>query len=30
MTFLRYGDIFLAEEVGATPAEWNFEEATHE
>lgn len=29
MTFLRYGDIFLAEEVGATPAEWNFEEATH-
>ena len=29
MNFLRYGDIFLAEEVGATPAEWNFGEATH-
>ena len=29
MTFLRYGDIFLADEVGATPSDWNFGEATH-
>jgi GNAT superfamily N-acetyltransferase len=29
MTFLRYGDIFLADEVGATPSEWSFGEATH-
>ena len=29
MTFLRYGDIFLADEVGATPSEWSFVEATH-
>ena len=29
MTFLRYGDIFLADEVAATPSDWNFGEATH-
>lgn len=29
MTFLRYGDIFLADEVGATPSDWDFREATH-
>ena len=29
MTFLRYGDIFLADEVSATPSEWSFGEATH-
>ena len=29
MTFLRYGDIFLADEVASTPSDWNFEEATH-
>ena len=29
MTILRYGDIFLADEVDATPSEWNFEGATH-
>jgi len=29
MTFHCYGDIFLADEVAATPSDWNFEEATH-
>ena len=29
MTFHRYGDIFLADEVASTPSDWNFEEATH-
>ena len=29
MTFLQYGDIFLADGIGAVPSDWNFGEATH-
>ena len=29
MTFLRYGDIFLADGIGSIPSAWDLEEATH-
>lgn len=29
MTFLQYGNIFLADGIDAIPSEWNFEGATH-
>lgn len=29
MTFIRYGDIFLADGIASIPSEWDFGEATH-